>query len=109
MEAESEGKVARNEAIFRDANEAIERGLWPDQESSTVRFRCECGGINCSSAVEVDAREYERVRGFPQRFIMLNGHELPDVEVVVERRPEYVVVEKFGEAGAIAEAEDPRE
>jgi CubicO group peptidase (beta-lactamase class C family) len=43
-----------------------------------------------------------------RRFVMLLGHELSEVDVVVERRPGYSVVEKHGRAGSIAESEDPR-
>ena len=39
---------------------------------------------------------------------MLNGHEVPDIEDVVERHERYIVVEKREHAGATAEAVDPR-
>jgi hypothetical protein len=108
MERSAEQRVGRNEAIFREANEAIERGLWPGEEHAAVRFRCECAQLGCSSPVEVSLSEYERVRGNPRWFMTLPGHERSDVEVVLERLPGYVVVEKRGRAGAIAESEDPR-
>ena len=74
-----------------------------------MRFRCECARLECNSAIELSLSEYERVRGNPRRFVILPGHELSDVDVVVERRPGYVVVEKHGRAGAVAESEDPRD
>jgi hypothetical protein len=49
--------------------------------------------------------EYAIVRSHPRRFVVLPGHEEPDVESTVEIHPGYVVVEKRGEAGRIAEAE----
>jgi hypothetical protein len=108
MERSSEQRVGRNEGIFREANEAIERGLWPGQEHAAVRFRCECARLECNSAIELSLSEYERVRGNPRWFVMLPGHELSEVDVVVERRPGHVVVEKRGPAGEIAKSEDPR-
>ena len=48
------------------------------------------------------------MRADPRRFVMIAGHELPDVETVVERAPDYVVVEKRDEAGETAAAADPR-
>jgi hypothetical protein len=36
------------------------------------------------------------------------GHEIPDVERVVERHDEFVVVEKFGESPKAAIRLDPR-
>jgi hypothetical protein len=82
-------KIAANEAVLREANEAIERGLWPGDEDRVVRFRCECAELECNQAVELTTRGYERVRANPRRFFALPGHEL-------------------GEGGELAEAMDPR-
>ena len=46
--------------------------------------------------------EYEAVRADPHRFVLVPGHEVAGVEVVIERKPDYVVVEKLGEAGRAA-------
>ena len=51
---------------------------------------------------------YEAVRASPRRFLVLEGHETPEVERVVERHPAYVVVEKLDEAARVAEETDPR-
>jgi hypothetical protein len=40
--------------------------------------------------------------------VVAADHDLPQAEVVVERHRTYVVVEKTGDAGALAEATDPR-
>jgi hypothetical protein len=40
--------------------------------------------------------------------VVIPGHENLEIETVVEDRADYIVVEKRGEAGRIAEAEDPR-
>ncbi len=100
--------IARNESIFRDVNEALKGGHWPGEEESPIAFRCECGALGCSQLIELKGKEYERIRANPRRFILAPDHELPQVESVVERHPTYVVVEKRGEAGGVAEATDPR-
>ena len=41
-------------------------------------------------------------------FFVLPGHELPDVENVLESNQGYVVVEKRSHAGRTAVATDPR-
>jgi hypothetical protein len=105
---EEEDMMGRNEALFREVNEAIERGVWPGEEDEPLRFRCECGRIDCNETIELPLREYERVRAHPRRFIAVPGHERPDVEDVIERHPGYVLLEKRDEAGEIAEALDPR-
>jgi len=48
------------------------------------------------------------VRAHPRRFFLLATHELLDVERVVERHDDYLVVEKIGEGADIAERTDPR-
>jgi hypothetical protein len=108
MDERLQRRVAANESAFREVNEAIERGLWQGEESSLVAFRCECASLDCTNMVELTPREYEHVRADPRRFLVLRGHQLPEVETVVETCERYVVVEKQAEAGAAAEASDPR-
>ena len=105
---ESDVRLGRNEAIFRQINEGIERGQWPGEEDSPVGFRCECARLGCNEVVELSIRAYEGVRRNSRRFIVRPGHERLDVEVVVETRPGYLVVEKLDQAGDEAEATDPR-
>lgn len=100
--------IANNEALFRDANEAIRRGVWPGEEQQLVRFRCECAQPECGEAVELTPSAYERVRQNPRWFVLVVGHEVAGAEVVVDRHPRYAVVEKLGAGGAVAEETDPR-
>jgi hypothetical protein len=88
-------RVGANEALFRTVNEEV-RGLSKrfavvEDPLSVV---CECGLADCSEHVAVPAEDYERVRAEPTYFIILPGHELPDVESVVERHEQYFVVRK---------------
>lgn len=108
MSDELERRLSANESTFREVNEAISRGSWPGDEGSGVNFRCECARLGCNALVSLTMREYEGIRAHPRRFLMLPGHELDEVETVVETRPGYVVVEKVAEAGRHAAASDPR-
>jgi hypothetical protein len=108
MQGEGARRIASNESIFRDINEGIERGQWPGEEDSPVGFRCECANIGCNLLIELTVNEYERVRAHARRFVVAAGHEVPEAEDIVERHPGYVVVEKRGQAGVGAEANDPR-
>jgi hypothetical protein len=107
MDKDMERRVAKNESLFRRANEAIGRGLWPEQEDSVIRFRCECA-TQCGLPVELSHREYERIRQNGRRFIVLEGHEMPGMEDVVERHGDWSVVQKTGTGGEVAEDLDPR-
>jgi hypothetical protein len=95
--------IAENEAIWRAINE-----LDPPEPGRVEDIYCECGRSGCPARVRVDHATYERVRADADRFFVLPGHELPDVEIVVEEQEGYLIVEKQGPAALVAEATDPR-
>jgi hypothetical protein len=99
--------VARNEVFFRDANELAEREVTQRRVSADV-FICECSSRGCLARLAVSNDVYERVRDQPDRFIVKPGHEDSSVEVVVERHPDFYVIQKLGAAGEVARAENPR-
>ena len=103
-----EDRVARNESIAREVNEAIEHGRGPADVEAPVAFRCECGTLGCNKLIEVTMGEYERVRSHPRQFLIVTGHEQPEFETVVYAGEDYSVVEKQNEAGREAEERDPR-
>ena len=109
MVDETKQRTARNESIFREINEGIRRGRWPGEEDSISGFRCECASLGCTEMLPLTFREYERVRQYPRRFIVAPGHERLDVEAVVEKQSAYLVVQKLGEAGKVAEEANPRD
>lgn len=108
MNEQPQRRAARTEALFRETNEAIERGLWRGDQRDEVRFRCECSQLECHTIIRLTLPEYEYVRDHPRRFVIAAGHETPEAEVVVERHDEYLVVEKVGVSGAEAARLDPR-
>jgi hypothetical protein len=108
MTDELQERIGTNESVFRQINEGIERGQWPGEEDSPVGFRCECARLGCNELLELSVREYEDVRAHPRWFMVVPGHERLDVETVVERHPEYLVVEKLDQAGETAVENDPR-
>jgi len=109
VEGKKQSRAAADEAAIRDVNEGIERGQWPGDEDSPVGFRCECARLGCNRLVELTVHEYEEIRSHPRRFVVVPGHELPDVETIVATRPGYLIVEKRDQAGAVAESPDRRE
>jgi hypothetical protein len=108
VDRDVEQQLAENEAILRNVNEAIERGHWPGENQAPVAFRCECAELGCSRMLELMIDEYERVRGNARWFVIAPGHPVRELEVVVERHDDYLIVEKRDEAGRIAEVSDPR-
>jgi hypothetical protein len=108
MDDRLQRRLATNEATFRDVNEALQRGHWPGEDRTPIAFRCECARLGCTRLIEMTAREYESVRANPRRFLVAVGHDLPEIETVVEEHGSYVVVEKRDEAGRKAQETDPR-
>jgi 5-bromo-4-chloroindolyl phosphate hydrolysis protein len=106
---EREIRAARNQAMFRAVNEKI-RALNEtfSELTQTYSIVCECANNECIEALEITAEAYAAIRKNPRQFPVLRGHVLPEVEHVVDEGERYVVVEKFGEAGEIVEATDPR-
>lgn len=106
-------RLGQNEALFREVNERIlevaghffEAG----EEGSRISFVCECGYPTCAEQIPMTLAEYEHVRSEPIWFVVVPGHELPEIERVLERLPSYLVVEKTDpEAEGAARETDPR-
>ncbi|HEX2391362.1 MAG TPA: hypothetical protein VHI77_00430 [Solirubrobacterales bacterium] len=75
----------------RQVNEAIDCGK--DGSGSGV-FLCECGQLGCSTTIELPIDDYEAVRTDFERFLVAPGHEIEDVDRVVERHHGHLVVVK---------------
>ncbi len=96
-------RLALNEALFRDVNERIRQiSDTFGQKDATYDFLCECSDPTCAERVVMTSGEYEYVRSDPTRFVVAKGHVLPEVESVVNRAKDHVVVEKEGAAADIA-------
>ena len=106
-------RVGHNEALFRAVNERIEEldeRLAPQIDEGNGNFSavCECSTLACTETVRVPRDAYERTREQPERFILVPGHEMPDVESVVDSGNGYIVVEKTAPEGrTFARATDP--
>jgi hypothetical protein len=108
-EKERDERAARNEAMFRRVNERLEEVNEGFQViTDKAQFVCECASIDCTEQIELTLPEYEAVRRGSTHFVIKPGHLLPDEEQVVERRRQYLVVEKIGRAGERARQLDPR-
>jgi hypothetical protein len=101
-------RIARNETSYRQVNEAIEAGRADRGDDPPRPYMCECGLLECNELVELTVAEYEAVRSHPARFFMKDGHEILDVEQVVERHERYIVAQKVERGDAIARETDPR-
>lgn len=100
-------RIAENESFFRQLNEHVAAGA---QIGDNVLhgFLCECGDEDCVDAISLTRTEYNAVRASPTYFVIVPGHELPEIERELMRNTRYAVIEKIGAAAAVAEESDPR-
>jgi hypothetical protein len=103
-------RIAHNESVFRALNESLEASLHRGRpDGDRAGFICECGDPACDETVRVELPAYESVRADAHLFVVLPGHEAPDVEDVVSDRGDgYVVVRKHADAAKIVERTDRR-
>ena len=81
-----------------------------ETKGEAVEFTCECGHLECAERFAMTVAEYQTIRAESTRFAVIPGHELPEVESVVERHPTYLVVEKRAkDAQEVARETDPRD
>lgn len=105
----SHEKEARSQALFREVNELIEQLADNGGAGRQGPFVCECGNPECGQAISLTRVEYERIRGYANRFAVALDHENPETETVVEQNDRFAVVESYaGEASRIAQDTDPR-
>ena len=103
-------RIGENEILFRDVNERVTEVsgafavVLPDLE-----IVCECGSVTCTERIHMTADEYARIRSDGAWFAVKPGHEIPDVESVVEHHGDYDVVKKDeGDPATLARLHDPR-
>ena len=102
-------RAATNESLFREVNERVQE-LTDTFELSTemTDLICECAQTDCAQRIRMTASEYEAMRRVATQFAVAEGHELPDVETIVEKTNRYVIVAKIGTAAKVATELDPR-
>lgn len=108
MDDLTEERIGFNEAAFRKVNEAVRAGRGLADAEQVLQLVCECGVLGCNQLLELTVSEYEHLRANPRRFAIVDGHELPQTEAVIERGERYTTVEKFAEGARVAEETDPR-
>lgn len=101
MGSSREERVARNEELFQIVNRQIEKLEKTLGSRRAFAMVCECGKKHCLDGFDVEPAVYQRVRANPLLFFVVPGHEDAQVEEVVERTPQYLVVEKVGRAAEV--------
>jgi hypothetical protein len=88
--------AAKKQNTYREVNDRIESLA---ETESTAVFICECVQEKCDERVPLTIEQYERVRASPTRFLVRDGHQLSEVNEVVESNERYLIVENRAAAG----------
>jgi hypothetical protein len=98
-------RIARNDDVFRSANERIREAAHEHQVEGRVPYICECADPECTRVIPLDPNEYAELRSNPRWFLSAPDHDaVADAARVVAQRERYLIVEKVGRAGAVAES-----
>ena len=108
MNEDQQERLAKNESLFRALNENINDLASGLSGREPFEFICECSTSGCFERLSLTVEEYERIRQNGTHFLLAYGHEDIEIEQVIGQRNGYVIVEKDGVAGLVADDDDPR-
>jgi hypothetical protein len=83
-------RIRQTEGFFRAVNQEIAAA----SVDASTEFVCECGNPVCTARIAVGARELHALHAEPDLFVVIDGHQIPDVETVVNQLDGYLIVRK---------------
>jgi hypothetical protein len=95
-------RQVRNQVLVRDVNGRILEVLKAQSLDLSTdgnhesEFVCECSREGCSETVSLTVNEYEGVRSSDTVFVVLPGHETPEVMDTLLSNKRFSLVEKKG-------------
>jgi hypothetical protein len=108
VDEDRQERLAKNESLFRELNENIGALATKLGGTEPFEFICECSTSGCFERLWLTLPEYEEVRQDGTHFLLAEGHEDIEIEQVVSHQENFVIVEKDGVAGVVAEDDNPR-
>jgi hypothetical protein len=84
-------RLMHNEELFRQVNDARDAATADESELTLV---CECSDRDCTGRITMSSAEYREIRASERKFLVLPGHEIPQIERIVDDRGAFEVVEK---------------
>lgn len=89
------GRV-RRQLLLREVNERLADvfSSWKEgaRDQVPAEFLCECSRSDCTETLALSLPEYESVRSSPNMFVVLRGHESPEVDRVVAAGDDFSLV-----------------
>jgi hypothetical protein len=83
-------RIYRTELDFRRINNALANELGEGEG----RFLCECASPACAEHLQLSADDLRVIHGDENLFAIVPGHEIPDLETVIEQTDGYAIIRK---------------
>ena len=108
---QEKNRMVHNEVVFRDANMRIQAGFDSIKaiateekephndfdESTPLDFLCECSDENCRKRLTLSLSDYNQAHKISNKcFIIAKGHNVPEIEDIIQENDDYLVVAKRG-------------
>jgi hypothetical protein len=100
MDYQSERRLVENEVIVKKLNERLKKTVktlleTTDSDEVELLFNCECSDLQCDARIKIGLKTYENIHKRKDYFTLTRGHEIPEIEDVVERNEDYIIVQKL--------------
>ncbi len=94
-------RLRQNEELMEELNRRMERALeeireeGDDDPDAPIAFLCECSHLDCRARVHLTPSSFDRIHRDPEAFVLVPGHEIRDVERIVDQEGDYLIVRKL--------------
>ena len=79
-------------AAFAQSDYCTGDGGPEGRATDKIAYYCECGDRTCFKRIRLTAAEYEHLRAIPEGAAVVPGHEPSDIDEVVERYRDRLIV-----------------
>lgn len=93
-------RLRQNEELMEQLNRRMERALGEIREAddedrnAPIAFLCECSHLDCRERIHLAPSRFDRIHRDSEVFVLVPGHEIPDIEKVVDQEGDFLIVRK---------------
>ena len=66
-----------------------------DDPDAPIAFLCECSHLDCRERIQLEPSRFDRIHRDADVFILVPGHEIPDIERIVDQEQDFLIVRKL--------------
>lgn len=93
-------RLRENEDLMESLNRRIDERTAQIREEdgldtdAPVGFFCECSDLDCRQRIAIEPDDYRAIHRDTEQFVLVPGHEIPEIERVVDQQDGYLIVRK---------------